>query len=364
MKRLVMFWFILLLSASYAAQGSVTISYALDKNIYHPGEYGTLYLTIQNPTSYPINNLDIRVYPGKYIEISSTKLSLDNLPAGASQQSSVIFTVNSSAKAIISQIRISAEYYDYEQKKREYDVVVPVKILDPPELKVSMENEYSITLGRPEKICFKIVNFGGEARDVEVKFNSSIFSLTPNEVFFKKIENVEKFCTKTVTVPESTAGVYPLRVYLSYTDALYEDVYEDSSILWLNVSGLQKLIVYPESRSVENFINLVFSNAGNEKLKSLFVKLSSDIDISPREIYIGDLDVDDYDSERISLTSVPGKHWLNITAIYRDVFEREHEKNFTIEFMIPEKKEEKNYTWVYALTLAVILFVLWKVIKK
>ncbi len=363
MKKHIALWFVFLLATAYAAQGSVIISYSLDKNVYKPGDYGTLYLVFQNPTAYPINNLDITVSEGKYIEISNDRLTLDNLPAGASQQSSVVFKINSSAIPVISEIKIHAEYYDYEQKKREYDVVVSVKIVDLPELKVSFKNA-SLALGETKEFCFELNNLGGEAREVKVSLNSSVFTISPNEFYFKKVRKSERLCAEISSIPESVAGIYPILAYLSYTDALSENTYTKTSVLWVKLHGKEKLLVYPESNKVENYINIVFSNAGNEKIKSLFVKLSSDIDVSPKEIYIGDLDVDDYDSERVSVSPIPGKHFINITAFYRDAFEKEHEENFVIEFVVPEKKEESDYTWIYALVVLIAIIFVWKFVKK
>lgn len=356
--------FSLLFSASYATQGSIVISYTLDKNIYHPGEYGTLYLTIQNPTPYPVDNLDVQLFPGNYINLQTTSISLDNLPSGASQQTSFVFKINSSSLPSISEIKIHAEYYDYEQKKREYDIIVPVKIVETPQIKVYTEKDYALFLDKPEKICFKAINFGGEAKEVNIKFNSSTFSLTPNEFFFKKISKEQKFCARISTLPSTIAGIYPLFVFISYTDTFHDNFYQDNAMLWFNVSGLRKLIVYSESGNVKNSINIVFSNAGNEKIKSLYVKLNSDVEISPKEIYIGDLDIDDYDSEKISLKGSAGKHYINVTAFYRDVFENEHKENFHIEFYIQKIEEKKNYDFVYLIAFLIILAILWKVIKK
>ncbi len=340
-------------SASY---GGLVLSYTLEKDFYRPGESGEVFLTISNPTSYPLGSMDVEISADGFLNVKEGTFSLDNLPAGAMQQIGIVFEVNSSALPEISYIKVHVKYKDYNDNQKENDLIIPIKILNEPILKVYASKIPELKIGKSEKICFNVINYGGESKDITLALSSEQFSISPPEKFLKSLKGSTEVCFDITPITTNT-GNYPLEMTLTYRDALYESTYTDTFTFWVNLSGKVELKVYTESYSEkENAINIVFSNSGNENIKALYVILSSDIEISPNEIYIGDLDRDDYDSEKVFLSPVQGEHVINITAKFRDTFEREYEKTYSVTVMIPEKKSENNTNYFYFLIILIGIF--------
>ncbi len=344
--------------------GGLVVSYTSEKSFYRPGESGEIFITISNPTAYPLSDVDITLKAGSYIDLEKTELSLDNLPAGSSQQIGIIFTVNSSAQPTISYINVHVDYEDYGGAGRENDLVIPLKIYREPLLKAYVLELPEMKIGKSEKICFAIMNYGGEAKDVSITPSSDAVSFSPAQRFETSIKQISRVCFEAKPVT-TEAGNYPVTLALNYYDALHENSYSEKFVYWVNVTGKIELTVYVEGLSENgNALNLVFSNSGSEDIKALHVRLSSDVELWPKEIYIGDLDRDDYDSERILLEKVPGRHKINVTAIFRDSFEREYRKTYSLQLLVPEEKRKESFSWIYPLLAgAVALPVLWRLRK-
>ncbi len=368
MKKLTMVSFIASLflcsfSASALPLGGIAASYTLEKSFYRPGESGEIFLTISNPTTYPLSDVDIYLKAGSYIALEKTKFSLDNLPAGSSQQIGIIFRVNSSAQPTISYVSAHIIYEDYTGTQRENDLLIPLKIYREPLLKAYARELPEIKIGKTEKICFTIMNYGGEARDVSIVLNSTALSFSPAQRFENSVKQLSEVCfdAKPVVV---RPGIYAVTLVLSYYDALHESKYTESFTYWVNISGKIELTVYVESFSAkDNALTIVFSNSGSDDIKALHVKLSSSIKLWPNEIYIGDLDRDDYDSERIVLEKIPGRQIVNVTAKFRDSFEREYEKTYSLEVFIPKEEKKEDFSYVYVIGAVFLLLFLWKIKK-
>ncbi len=350
------FLLLLLPHASARALGGVLVTYTMDRDFYRPGESGELFLTLSNPTSYPVSEIEITLEGGRYITLEKRDFVLDSLPAGSVQELGVVFRINSSAQPTISWVKVKLKYEDYSDTQMENKILIPVKIFREPVIK-AFTSLPEMKIGKSEKVCFTLVNYGGEAKDVSISLNSTAFSFLPAERFEQSLSHAEKFCFEAkplLTLP----GNYPIVLTVAYRDALYEHAYVKNFVYWVNLSGRVELRVYAESFSAdEGTLSVVFSNSGSEDIKALYVRLDSALNLWPKEIYIGDLERDDYDSERIHLEKIPGRHRINVTAVYRDSFEREYRKRFTLEVTIPEEEEKEEFGLTYiVLGLAIVLF--------
>ena len=191
----------------------------------------------------------------------------------------------------------------------------------------------------------------------------SIEELKPNET--------KKIPLQLATIPGTTPGVYPFYIYGSYTDAIGL-THQINITAAVKLKGDIDLILSKESQTQmfkgkKGYVSIKISNAGTSKANFLTLNISSkEFDIEPRTIYIGDLDSDDYDSEKIALTPLvgEGKYNLPVKLMYDDIYGNKYEKTFYISVEIEKKPQVTNMTIVYAIASLIALVVAYTLIRK
>ncbi len=365
-----LFGFLIPVSKAVGA-GSVIVSYELSKNIYSPGDEGSIMLIIQNPTTFPITRLKVDVTSGNWIKIlGKNEFSIDSLPAGASQRTGIVFAVNSTPFPTISWIYVHLSYKDYTGEKREEDVVIPVTILNLPLLEIRQTGNNEVKIGGKAKICVELFNHGHEAKNVLLIINTTRpeISITPSQIYLGDIAQKKLACFNISLSPLIQPGIYVLPLVVKYTDALHLKEYASASAAFIKAKGTSGVMVYienPELKEGENMLEITIANTGTEKIHAVWVEIGSQsIKVYPKKIFIGELDRDDYDSESIKVDGQSGRHTITITVHFRDAFEKEHTQTFSLEISIPEEKKNENPLienkglYVGALLLIVILIIL------
>jgi hypothetical protein len=115
------------------------------------------------------------------------------------------------------------------------------------------------------------------------------------------------------------------------------------------------------------------ANGGNQQAFHLAVNVvkSKDFDITPAIIYVGNLNSDDYDSEKLSLNvgSIdPGLYPINLNISYEDSFGNTYSQIYPVNIQVSSKSEyslthpaQTPFTFVIILIVViVVLFIIYR----
>lgn len=156
-------------------------------------------------------------------------------------------------------------------------------------------------------------------------------------------ENVE---FDVIVLPNAKPGIYKIPVLITYNNITKEDVIsfiiDTEAKLTLSV-GEPDFIVGERST-----IDIKIINNGLADVQFLNIKLGNsafyDV-ISSREIYIGDLDSDDYDTAEFDIKinyPLPGDLPIRVYVEYTDKLNNQHSITETVEIDVYTEKEAKN----------------------
>lgn len=184
-----------------------------------------------------------------------------------------------------------------------------------------------------------------------------------------------------IALPDSQAGVHKIPLTLSYSDALGTD-YTKTDMISLIIGGAPELQTNIDETDVlkagsSGSVSLRLINKGPVNIKFLTVQLlpSTSYEIlSSDNIYIGDLDSDDYDTAEFKLYLKPdtesGSLTLPISLEYRDAMNNKFTERADVPVRIYTYDEARtfglekvNMTWTYVL-VAVLLVLAYFGYKK
>src|SRR3989338_4124939 len=152
--------------------------------------------------------------------------------------------------------------------------------------------------------------------------------------------------------PDAKSKVYKVPLKLQYSDVLNKN-YSKTLIVALVVGVEPDISVYVDTTSVYTAgstgdISVKIVNKGLSDLKFLNVKLDKSEKykvLSPYEVYIGNIDSDDYETADFKLSiekTKDKKLLLPITIEYKDANNQEYTKNMNIELTLYTKSEAKK----------------------
>jgi hypothetical protein len=156
-------------------------------------------------------------------------------------------------------------------------------------------------------------------------------------------ENVE---FDVIVLPNAKPGIYKIPVLITYNNITKEDVIsfivDTEAKLTLSVGNPDYII---GDRST---IDIKIINNGLADVQFLNIKLGNsafyDV-ISAREIYVGDLDSDDYDTAEFDIKinyPLPGNLPIKVYVEYTDKLNNQHSIISTVEIEVYTEKEAKN----------------------
>jgi hypothetical protein len=345
----------------------VKVEYELPKELFEPGEESILFLTFSNPTREDIYNIEINVLPGKYIETEKTHIKLESLPSATSQTTSLKFMINKNAKPTISHIGLEIIYYQTsDHSKKNMEITIPLKISGKPILKIEkVEFDKELKPGETVRLSFVLKNYGLLAKDVRISLNQTFFVCKECEKIIKKLEDSKEVEFEITVNPEISPNTYLIPISISFWDSAKSNEYNEKKFIGVKVMGTKNLIVTLENFYVKDYLTVKISNGGSETVKFLRVRFESDANITPEEIYIGNLDSDDYDSEKLSVSGLPGEHKLKVLLSYEDIFGNFFEEEKELKFVILGEEEKRDYTLIfYIAMLSIIVILLLKGFKR
>jgi len=343
-KELLVFIFVLLV-ASVSAQALVAPRFNVtfmnqDPDPARPGSYVDLRFKIQNDGEATAEDVMVRIapeYPFSLDPGEDPLRSLGDIPGyGNSRNVMVVkYTLRVADDAVqgVNTIRIQYRLGDSQWITEEFDI--DVRTVDATVSIQSVETiPEKVQPGEPAKVRIKVKNIADSTlRDVTVKFDlalstievpsqaqvtqSNLYDMIPfaplRSVTEQKIKTLlpgeeYTFSYDMITYPDAEPRVYKIPVQVQFRDDLDEQ-YEKNDIVGIIVSSKPDLRVLLDSTTLNTGVAtgevvVRFVNKGLADVKFLNVELdrsdSYEI-ISAEDVYLGNIDSDDYETAEFTL---------------------------------------------------------------
>lgn len=246
-----------------------------------------------------------------------------------------------------------------------------------PILEVSdIEIDDAIIPGEKTQVKIVLENKGGSRlKDITLQMNLSSTSV-PIAPFGssteKRIESIGRNGKSTVTYNlaidgDAASGLYKIPIYISYYDES-GNIYSMGDIIGLLIGGKPELTVgleesdYLASGSIGDVtLNIINRGSSDAKFLAITALPSANYEIlSPNEIYLGNLDSDDYETAefKLKLGKVSGNSVsIPIRLVYADVNNEKYSEDGQVTLRIYSSSEIKQITGGNGYTIWIILII-------
>ncbi|MFH1630967.1 MAG: hypothetical protein ABIA21_01955 [Candidatus Aenigmatarchaeota archaeon] len=374
---------LMVLSGTVSADAStLQISSTVTPSSIVPGNEFYIQLSMTNTGTNKIDSIKIR---GLNIDSplkAESPIYLDNL--GALDYNKVLsqsmkFKVPASASSGFYRAEFSIDACDTSTcKSYTHYAVVTVQSQSGIELEITPA---IFQPGKVVNVTFIIKNKAAAISNVNVQWTSNFSSPigTSNNFFITEIgtQSTVSIPVSISTFPGTETGISTMTVTLSYNDQTGSMITTTFNIGILVKSDINLLTSSEAPDSIipgsKGTVSIKISNAGDD-IKFLVIKVSSDdLNLNPDMIYVGNLDSDDYDTEKIVISAEkslkPGIYDITMTMSYQDVFGEEYTNTTVIpvEIFSRESVQPPNYTLTaFGLVVLVIIisFVVFRIRRK
>ena len=214
-------------------------------------------------------------------------------------------------------------------------------------LLITIKN-YATSLLKDVKVVVEL----GKSGDVETPF-SPVGSTNEKVISSIDPQSSESIEFDLIADPDAKSDTYKIPLRIQYSDVLNKN-YSKTNTLSLVVGTEPDISVYIESTTIytpdntgEATIKIV--NKGLTDIKFLSIKLSNGAGykiLSPYEVYIGNIDSDDYETVDYKLSvekTTEKKLVLPLTIEYKDANNQNYKKNVNVELPLYTRSEAKKF---------------------
>lgn len=365
----------LLIVAPALAYVSLGFTSSVTPTTVSPGDKANLYLTISNPGTEAANNVKLQIGSTQYINAQIPSFDLGTLNAGASTQVVVPVSVLSGAPEGTQVIPYSVSYGFVSvggtvTAQNSAPIVITKRSIV--EISNVTYSEPTIQRGDDVQVILTLTNAGsGEVRDMVLSLATLPTGITVanagGERFVGSLQPGEsKQVAFDVSVNSGADTItYNLPVDLSFYDN-QGAAHSDSKQVGLKVEGIPDFVVAVDtvtgvSPSTTGKVTVSIANSGTGTSKYLYASASSDAQISPLVSYVGNMDPDDTNSVTYEVQPVSsGRHWINVTLSYKDSYNRDGSKSYTLEFQSGSAASEFPTAYVAVILVVILALLYWK----
>ncbi len=287
-----------------------------------PGEHLVVRFRIENLGGEPAQDVVFEISPEFPFAIAPAESSTRNLGTIAARQKDKIgvtikYDLIVDTKASDGNSELFARYRMGTQEAKAGPFNISIKLrqaivgissieISPEQVSPGERVNISLSVRNDANSALKQVQIRMDLSSPDVPFaplNSEAFSvpqLAPGEIY--------NFRISLVSLPDSKAGVYKIPLELSYSDELGRN-YTKPDILSLVVGGKPSIDIIISEQDVlspgatgEFTVQVINKGLIDVKLASIEVKESPGVELlSPRKVYLGELDSDDFDTSRFKI---------------------------------------------------------------
>lgn len=203
------------------------------------------------------------------------------------------------------------------------------------------------------------------------------------EVFIGELDegDDESISFQIICSADAEIGLYGIPVLISYEDE-DGDSYDKIDFISVLIISKPKLDVLLDDPNyvvgTQSDLSIKIINSGFSDVKFLKIRILNSgfyEVISSKEVYVGDLDSDDFDNVDFSLRfnyPLPTKITLPVMIEYYDANNNYYNERFDLDLPIYSEEQAKqlglvessNLSWVFFVAIVIILFVIYKIRKK
>jgi len=379
MKKILIFAILslLILPNLVTAYVSISISATTTPSTIEPGQTANLILTISNIGTSTAQNAKLTFNPNPYITPANTLLDLQSIPNGNSIQVTVPITVSSAIKEGTTALQFTINYNDAADpsgvKTQQNSVTISVTKRTLLEVNKVVYDEEVIQPGDNVNMNIELKNVGsGVIKDLSVSIYSADIPFVPVEASNRFLNDLGPGSMKNATFniiisKDAKTVAYSIPVTLTYYDE-FNSLHTDTRYIGLKISGVPEFVVSVEK--AENMyagnsgkLSISISNRGTATAQFLTAKFDSNLDVTPKEYYVGNLDPDDSStiSLDVDLSRMPaGKYPLNMTLMFKDPYNKDFTENHVLSFNITNQPLQISGTTQIIILLIVVGIVYWK----
>lgn len=365
MKKIIMSLFVMLImalavNASYYTfpvldKPELVVTYmSQDPDPVEPGGYVELKFKVENEGTEPAENVQVEILPEYPFTLDSGEDAVKSIGIIRGRQTGtdafiVKFRLKVDKDAVSGDNTIDVRYNSDKtgwiklednnvEVRSEYAILAVNDVKSDPEM---------IRPGEVAEVTMTLENMA-DALLKDIKVNLLLYKAThgtsvvvyeekpfapigsSNE---KTLNNLERGTTEDIVFklmadPDADAGLYKIPLVVSYADNTGKNFSLEDNIVGLVVGDSPELVVFVEDSEISaaktsGDVTVKFVNKGTTDIKFLYAKLAEtdyyDI-IGPEEVYVGNIDSDDYDTAdfEIYLKKGKGKVILPLNVEYRD----------------------------------------------
>lgn len=368
---------LLLLPNLTTAYVSISISATTTPSTIEPGQTANLILTISNIGTSSAQNVKLKFKSHSFITPSNNLFDLQSIPNGNSIQVTVPFTVSSATTEGTTAIQFTVDYNDAADpsgiKTQENSATISITKRTLLEVNQVAYDKESIQPGDTVSMNIELKNVGkGTVKDLSVSIYSSDIPFVPVEASSRYLDSLGPGSMKNATFniiinkdAKTIANAIPIT--LSYYDE-FNALHTDTKYIGLKISGVPEFVVSVEK--TENVyagnsgkLSISISNRGTAVAQFLTAKFDSNLDVTPKEYYVGNLDPDDSStiSIDIDLSRMPaGKYPLNMTLMFKDPYNKDFTESHVLNFNVTNRPLQISTTTQIIILLIVVGILYWK----
>jgi len=245
-----------------------------------------------------------------------------------------------------------------------------------------------IAPGEASFISIEIENNGNaDIEEVSVSLNLKDTPFAPydsaSDVSFDEIrENREETAEfKIKALSDAESGTYKIPVEMKYTENTIEKT--KTSLISISVNAKPIIGVSLEDglllKEKKNAVAIKIVNKGLSNVKFLEVEIGKGnyyTILSQKNVYIGDIDSNDFDTAEFKLIfkeNSPSVINLPVKVIYKDALNNEYNEEFSLEVRVYTKEQaiqlgllqkSNTRTYVIVIVVLIVLYIIYKKLKK
>ncbi len=346
------------------------------------GTFFTINFEATNNGNATINNVKFELKtPENFLVQDDEDLEYDGFSAGKKVQLTWLVKVSNDANAGFERIELEV---DEDGKKSSYFFPVQVKNFEPTltisdaqtiPSQVAPGNKVVVDLTLENQASFLLKN-------VQVKLGLANLPFAPSEEIeeqsIKELFNPQKLSFKLSVNPDAEAGVYKVPVTLNYFDE-FGDSYLKNNLISIKVGSTPKLEISQESSTLivgkkeEATIKLVNNGLTKVKLLTVTIQAINAELLSSNNVYIGDLDVDDFQTIDLDLFPQTKDTQLKLTLSFKDANNKEFKEAVTLPLKVYTREEAKTlglvkesnaFFYLVVIVVLVLAYVFYKKLRR
>lgn len=354
---------------------SLSITTKTVPSIIEPGEKGNLILTLTNNGNDHARDVKVRFKPHSFINFTRTYYELQTIGPSYSTQVVAPISVSSEATEGTTVIFFSIDYSEGDISgtvTKEGSVTISITRRPLIEIKNVSYDKEMIQPGDSVLVNIDLQNVGrGSLKDLiaSLKNFSLPFVYVNSEVYLSTLNQGQNKSAKFNLIINNDAKTiaYNVPLTLTYYDEL-GTLHTEQKYFGMKISGKPDFVVNLESEDNmysggKGSLTISIANRGTASAELLTVRFDTNLDVTPKEYYVGSLESDDYEtvSLDINLKNIDiGKHTLNMGLLYKDPYNQEITKSVSIDFSVTQRPIKIPMTYQLILILIILGIVYWK----